>query len=179
MRTDAPIPFALRPLQRGVEHVVHERALAGPAHAGDRDEQPERNLDVDVLEVVLAGAQNLQPLGGRLAPHGRHRDRQLVAQVLRRERSRLLEQRRQRAGEHHAPALLSRAEPHVDHGVGDPDHVGIVLHDEDRVALVAQLAQDGDQPLVVARVQADRRLVEDVQRIDQRRSQRRREVDAL
>jgi hypothetical protein len=40
---------------------------------------------------------------------------------------------------------------------------------KDGVALVAQLAQDRDQPLVVARVQADRRLVEDVQRVDQRR----------
>src|SRR5439155_12460119 len=47
------------------------------------------------------------------------------------------------------------------------------------VALVAQLPQDRDEPQVVARVEADRRLVEDVQRADERRPERRREIDAL
>ena len=63
--------------------------------------------------------------------------------------------------------------------IGDPDHVGVVFDDEHGVALIAELAKDVDQPLVVARVQADRRLVEHVERADQRRAERRREVDAL
>ena len=82
-------------------------------------------------------------------------------------------------GEDDAPALLAGAEPHVHDGVGDADHVGIVLDDEDGVALVAKLPQDRDEPLVVARVEPDRRLVEDVQRVDERRPQRGRQVDAL
>ena len=48
-----------------------------------------------------------------------------------------------------------------------------------RVALIAQLPEDGDQPQVVARVQADRRLVEDVERADERRAERGRQADAL
>ena len=76
----------------------------------------------------------------------------------------------ERAAENDPPALFAGAEPHVDDGVGDLDHVGVVLDDEDGVALVAQLAQDLDQPLVVARMQADRRLVEDIQRVDQCRA---------
>ena len=115
----------------------------------------------------------------RLAPRRRHRNRELVAQVLRGQRPRLLQQRLERAGEDDAAALLAGAEAHVDDRVGDADHVGVVLDDEHGVALIAQLAQDGDQPLVVARVQADRRLVEDVERVDQRRPERRRQVDAL
>ena len=66
-------------------------------------------------------------------------------------------------------ALLAGAEAQIDDVVGDLDHVGVVLDDEHGVALIAQLPQDGDQPLVVARVQADRRLVEHVERADQRR----------
>ena len=54
-----------------------------------------------------------------------------------------------------------------------------MLDDEHGVALIAQLAEDVDQPLVVARVQADGRFVEHVQRADQRRAQRGREIDAL
>ncbi len=73
----------------------------------------------------------------------------------------------QRAGVDHAATLLAGADAHVDHRVGHLDHVGVVLDDEDGVALVAQLPQDCDQPFVVARVQPDRRFVEHVQRVDQ------------
>ena len=83
------------------------------------------------------------------------------------------------AGKHHAAALLARAEADVDDVIGDANHVLVVLDDEHRVALIAQLPQDVDEPLVVARVQPDRRLVEHVERADQRRPERRRQVDAL
>ena len=43
----------------------------------------------------------------------------------------------------------------------------------------ANLLQDADQPQVVTRVQADRRLVEDIQRAHQRRPERGRQVDPL
>ena len=46
-----------------VQHLVDERALARAADAGDGDERAEREGDVDVLEVVLAGAaDDQQPL---------------------------------------------------------------------------------------------------------------------
>ena len=83
------------------------------------------------------------------------------------------------AGVDDAAALLARAEADVHDVIGDPDHVFVVLDDEDRVSLVAQLPEDVEQPLVVARVQADRRLVQHVERADQRRAERGREVDAL
>ena len=179
MRADAAIPVALGALERGVDDVVNERALPRSADAGNGRQHAERNLDVDVLQVVLARAQHFQLLVRRLAAHSRHRNRQLVAQVLRRERARLLQQRLERSGEHDAAALLAGAEPHVHDDIGDADHVGVVLDDEHRVALIPQLAQDGDQPLVVARMQADGRLIEHVQRVDQRRPERRGEIDSL
>ena len=67
VRADAAIPVALRALQRRVDHVVHERALARAADAGDAGQHAERDLDVDVLEVVLRGAENAHALVGRLA----------------------------------------------------------------------------------------------------------------
>ena len=85
----------------------------------------------------------------------------------------------ERARVDHAAAVLAGAEAHVDDVIRHRDHVGVVLDDDHGVALIAQLPEDRDQPLVVARVQADRRLVEHVQRADQRRAERRREVDAL
>ena len=114
------------------------------------------------------------------APRRRHRNRQLVAQVFRGQRPRVARAARRACRvKITRPPCSPAPEPQVDDVVGDADHVGVVLDDEHGVALVAQLPQDGDQPLVVARVQADRRLVEHVQRVDQRRPERRREVDAL
>ena len=55
----------------------------------------------------------------------------------------------------------------VDDVVGGPHRVFVVLDDDDRVAQVAQVGERVEQPLVVARVQADRRLVEDVEHADQ------------
>ena len=61
----AEIPRRLRGLafrlqQRGVEDVLHERRLSRARNAGDAHELPERNADVDVPQVVLGGAQELQ-----------------------------------------------------------------------------------------------------------------------
>ena len=47
--------------ERAVEHVAHQRRLAGARDAGDAGPGAERHLDVDVLQVVLGGADDLQP----------------------------------------------------------------------------------------------------------------------
>ena len=48
----------------------------------------------------------------------------------------------ERAREHDAAALLAGAKAHVDDVVGDADHVGVVLHHDDRVALIAELPEE-------------------------------------
>jgi hypothetical protein len=55
----------------------------------------------------------------------------------------------------------------------------VVLDDDDRVAEVAQLLERGEQAAVVALVQADRRLVEDVEHAHEARADLRGEPDAL
>ena len=67
----------------------------------------------------------------------------------------------------------------VDDVVGGPHRVFVVLDDDDRVAQVAQLGERVEQPLVVARVQADRRLVEDVEHADQAAADLAGQADAL
>ncbi len=51
--------------------------------------------------------------------------------------------------------------------IGGPHRVFVVLDDDDRVAQVAQLGERVEQALVVARVQADRRFVENVEHADE------------
>ena len=54
-----------------------------------------------------------------------------------------------------------------DDPVGGRDGVLVVLHHDDRVAQVPQPSQGLDQPVVIALVQADGRLVQDVEDTDQ------------
>ena len=175
------IPVALRALDRRVEHVVHERRLARAADAGDaRSACSSGIVDVDVLQVVLGRAE-------QRGSSGRCRCRRVggtgIASSSRRYFA--VSERGSCISPSSVPENTTRPpcspapSPMIDDVIGDLDHVGVVLDDEDGVALIAQLPQDVDQPLVVARVQADRRLVEHVERADQRRAERRRQVDAL
>ena len=62
--------------------------------------------------------------------------------------------------------------------VGRTEHAGIVFNDYNGVAGIAQLAQKADQPSGVARVQADARLVQDKQCVDEAGAKARGQVNA-
>ena len=72
-----------------------------------------------------------------------------------------------RARVHDLATVLAGARADVDHAVGGADGVLVVLDDDQRVAEVAQPGEGLDQPVVVALVQADARLVEHVEHPDQ------------
>jgi hypothetical protein len=76
-------------------------------------------------------------------------------------------------------AVLAGARADVDDVVGGADRLLVVLDDDHGVAEVAQPLERLDQPRVVALVQADRRLVEDVEHADEPGADLRRQPDAL
>ena len=73
--------------------------------------------------------------------------------------------------EDHFPAAGAGTGTEIDDVIGDRHRLGLVLDDEDGVALVAQPQQQLVHPLDVVRVQPDRRLVEDVAHVGERRSE--------
>ena len=73
--------------------------------------------------------------------------------------------------EDHLAAGCAGAGAEVDDVIGDRDRLRLVLDDEDGVALVAQPQQQLVHPLDVVRVQPDRRLVEDVGHVGERRAE--------
>ena len=137
---------------------VDQRALARSRDPGDGDQDAERDVDIHVLQVVGARAAHFDR--PRRLADGCLQLRPIV-QVPPREGSRG-PQRLDRALEHDLPAARSRAGPEVDDMVGDRDRFGLVLDDEHRVALVAQLLEEAVHALDVVRVQPHRRLVEDI-----------------
>ena len=80
---------------------------------------------------------------------------------------------------HDLTAVLAGTGADVDDPVGRADGVFVVLDHDQGVADVAESHQGLDQPVVVALVQADRRLVEDVQHTDQTGADLGRQPDPL
>ncbi len=83
------------------------------------------------------------------------------------------------AAVHDLAAVLAGARADVDHPVGGPDRVLVVLDHDQRVAEVLEPDEGLDQPVVVALVQPDRRLVEHVEHADQAGADLRGQPDAL
>jgi hypothetical protein len=78
-----------------------------------------------------------------------------------------------------APAPFARSRPHVDHAVRSQHHLRVMLDDHQRIAGVTQPVHHLHYPVHVARMKPDRWLVQHEQRIDQRRTERRGQVDPL
>jgi len=165
---------------RGVERVVDQRRLAGTGNAGDAGEQADRQLQLDFLEVVAGGADDLQRLlpvelaalagDGNLAPAG---------EVVAGHRGRVAFDLLRCAFGDDGAAMHAGAGADVDDVVGAADGVLVVLDDDHRIADVAQLLERLQQAVVVALVQADRRLIEHVHDAGEAGADLRGEADAL
>ena len=83
------------------------------------------------------------------------------------------------AGEKEFAAEFSGAGAEIDDVVSGANGVGVVFDDEDGVAEIPQGFEDVDEALRVARVKADGRLVENIERADKMRAERSGELNAL
>ena len=154
---------------------MDQRALARPGHAGHDHEHAERDIDIDVPQVVRARAANLQH--ARRRPHGRLQGGPVV-QVPPGQRA-AGPQSVDGALEHDLATGSAGAGAEIDGVVGDRDRLRLVLDDQHRVALVAEPQQQVVHPGDVMRVQPDRGLVEDVGHVGQRGADVADHLDAL
>ena len=151
-----------------------------PGHPGDAGHQADRNLHVDTGKVVAPGAddadqpQRIEP--GALA---RHLDDAPAREVLPGQRCGIRRDRGRRTFGDDSAAVHARARSHVDDVIGAVDRLLVVLDHDDGVADVAQVLERVEEAAVVALMQSDRGLVEDVGHPDQPRADLAREPDAL
>ena len=150
-----------------VQHLVDQRAFAAAADAGDTDERPQRERHVDAFQVVLPCAPHRQVFAVALPPVCRQLDALFAAEVLSRQAVGVGHHLRRRTGGHHLPAQLSGAGTDVDEPVGGAHGVLIVLHHDQGVAQIPEAAQRGQQLVVIPLVQADGRLIQNIQHTHQ------------
>ena len=80
---------------------------------------------------------------------------------------------------HHLAAFASRTGTEVDDVVSGAHHLLVMLDDDHGVPAVSQTLERIDETLVVARMESDRRLIEDIEDASKPLSDLRRETDAL
>ena len=162
------------------ENITAERGLPRPRDARHHREAPEGHRELRNREVARRDALEHEPasLGIRRA-HGHagvgERVREHAARGGVRDRGHILH----RPFGHEPSAARARSRTDVDHVVGAADRLLVVLDDEERVALLRERGDGGEEHRVVARVQPDRRLIEHVAHAPQVRAELTREVDAL
>ena len=151
------------PGERLLDDVVDERALARARDAGDSHERAERDVDRHVPKVVLARADDAQRLAGPRAARSRGSGSSFSTQILARQRCGVVPNRPRWSRGDDFAAKPASARSEVDNPVGATDGVFVVLDDHHRVAAVTEVLKRVQQLVVVAMVQTDRWLVEDVE----------------
>ena len=159
--------FAKVAQQRRRQHVLDQGRFAGTADTGDANQTLQRELDADVLQIVLTHALQQQTRrAGFHQPLEAHADLLAPTQVSAGERIGIT-QFSGGAIKHDLPTALARTWPHVDHPIRCQHHGRVVLHHHQRVAGVAQALHGKDDAVHVARMQANAGLVQNEQGVDQ------------
>ncbi len=142
---------------------MDERRLARAGDTADDRERSQRHPQRHVLQVVLAGARQHE-MAARRPPDDGHRDRLPAGEVACGQRARRLDEFALRTVEDDLAATLARAWSQLDDVIGRLDEAAVVLDDDDGVPGLGELVAEIGEAGRVARVQADRWLVEDVER---------------
>src|SRR5207302_7666127 len=162
------------------QRVDDQRRLPGARDSGDAREEAERDVDADARQVIAVGAEDLD-LARRVrsGPQARDLDAPLAREILPGDRGRARGDLARRALRHEVPAVGAGAGSQVDDVIRLTDRLLVVLDHDHRVAEVAELLERCEQPAVVALVQPDRGLVQDVHDPGEPRPYLAREPDAL
>ena len=105
---------------------------------------------------MRAGLEDGQRVAGLDRPAlGRQRDALTLGQILAGQRVRVGQDIFVRTGEDELSAPLAGQRSQIENMIGLFDDLRVVFDHHHRVAVVTQVLQDADQPVAVARVQAD------------------------
>src|SRR5437660_5057802 len=172
-------PFTSLFFNPGKNDVVNQSRFTGTRHPGYANHHSERDVDVGTLQVVLRCAANLERARTNQAAILWRFDFELASQVLRRERLSAFNHFTSRALKNYFAPELARPRTDVNELVRRQHHFRFVFDNQNGVPDIAEILEYANESRIVARVQANRRLVENVKRADQRSSQVGRKLNSL
>src|SRR6188508_114699 len=168
------------PSQAAIEDVGDETRFPGSRNTGHGHEQPEREVHRKVPEIVGLGSYDPESffrLGGSAAQ--RHGDPELATEIARRKRSGMLQHLCNGPLSNHLATKAPRTRAQIDQMIGRADGILVVLDHYHGVTEVPEFPERAQETLVVPLVQADARLVQDVENTHQARADLSCEPDPL
>ncbi len=153
--------------KRAIQDIAHQCGFSRPRNAGDADQPPQWNGNVDVLQIIRGRADDLQYLAVAVAPLLRDFDLLAPREVLSRQRLWVRQNLLWRPLGDDMPAMLTRRGTQIHDPVCFTDGFIVVLNDEHRVPQIPQTFEGIQQSFIVTRVQTDGRFVQHVQHADQ------------
>ena len=165
--------------ERRCQRIGNKRALARARNARHHGEGAELDLRRHVLEVVGARPGDLKAAALGFAPLFRQANHAPARKVGAGERAGARHDFLRGTRAHDLATVLSRPGAHIDHEIRSADGVLVVLDHDDGIAQVAKALKRSDEPLVISLMQADRRLVQNVQDAHETGADLRGKADAL
>ena len=163
--------FLIEPVSQGRrQYLIEQRALAASGDSGKHDELAQGEVEINIVEIVLGSSDDLQMLAVSGPSEERDRYLNFAGKELSGDALRvLLDLLGSTLGYYEASTFpCSRA--HVHDIVCTSDRGLVMLYHKHGIAQVPEVLESIDQSLVVPLMQADGRLVEDIQHSAERRS---------
>src|SRR6185437_3377896 len=175
--------------ERGDKSLIDEGRFSRSRNAGDTDQSAQGNAGIDVLKVVFLTTFEFEAVFvgiDRPANFGGG-DREFTREIFERYRLEFwildfgfwIDQLVDSSGDDDIPAMRAGAGSDVDEVIRFADAVFIVLDHDDAIADVAESVECADQPRVVALMQADGRLVQDIADADEAGADLRGQADEI
>ncbi len=177
-----PVPISgllLGLRQRAVQHLMEQGRLSRAGDSGNRNQHIERNADLYILEIVGADPSDMDLLRSRFAADDGRLNAQVLGEITPGQGCRIVKNLLIGALGDQLAAVFACSGTEVENAVRRTHDVGIVLDDEDRISEVAQILQNLDQAVGVARMQTDRWFVENIERTHESRPERSCQLNAL
>src|SRR5262249_52225504 len=165
--------------QRAIKNVIDQRGFAGTGYTGDNGHYAEWKSDIQILEIVFTSAHNADCHPVCLTALGQHFYLATARDVSAGERFGNTNDFLGRAVGNQLSAVASGSRAEINHVVGAANGFLIVLDDQNCVSQIAQLGECFEQAIVIAMMQADRRLIENIKNAAQLRTDLCRQPDAL
>ena len=165
--------------QNGIENAVDERGFSRTRKARDAHETAQGNIHVQILQIVLCRSADRKHVSVARAARFRNGDPASSREVVSRDGGRILLDLLGRSRRHDQAAVNARTGANIKKIIGVLHRLLVMLHHDHGVADVAQALQRGDKLGVVALMQTDARLVQNIQHAHKRGADLRGQTNAL
>ena len=130
--------------------IVDQGRLAGAGNTGDAGHHPERQIQIDVTQVVAARAFEFQPLASERRTLGRNGNPLAAREIVTGQRIRVVDDLLGCPLGHDITAMHPGPGAYVEHVVSQANGILVVFHHDDGVAQIALSFQSCQQPVIVA-----------------------------